>query len=187
MEKAFKGKATSLKTTLVIMKKIFTMLLVAVISLNVNANPTTGSTQTSNPVKVNLKNQRLTINGETFDMDLFEEEDTVVFLDIAKATWAIAIPQPKKTNWKEDGDWLFIYKYDGRYCYSQQRTSFEFTSNEYEAKPDYDQKWELVEHVEYAEWCEPAFANGKNIGYAYLKKGDDRFVLVYGNNASYIK
>ena len=169
------------------MKKIFTMLLVAVISLNVNANPTTGSTQTSNPVKVNLNGKSLTIKGETFVFDLVEEKDIVVFLDVAKATWAIAIPEPEGTNWKEDGDWLHIYKYQGRYCYSLQRTSFEFTSNEYEAKPDYDQKWELVEQVDYAEWCEPAFANGKNIGYAYLKKGDDRFVLVYGNEASYIK
>jgi hypothetical protein len=169
------------------MKKIFVMLFVAVMSLSVNANPTTGSTQTSNPVKVNLKGKSLTVNGETFVFNLSEEEDTVVFLDIAKATWAIAIPKPEKTNWREDGDWLHIYKYQGRYCYSLQRTSFEFTSNKYESKPDYDPNWDLVEHVDVAEWCTPAFAKGMNIGYAYLEKGDDRFVLVYGNNASYIK
>ena len=173
------------------MKKMFIMLFAAMISVcasaNTNANTGEPVTAKANPVKVNLKNQRLTVNGETFDMDLFEEEDTVVFLDVAKATWAIAIPEPEKANWLEDGDWVYIYKYDGRYCYSIQRITFEFSSKEYEAKPDYDQKWELVEQVDYAEWSEPAFANGKNVGYVYLKKGDKRYILVYGNEKSYIK
>ena len=167
------------------------MLVAAMMSVgasaNTNANTSEPVTAKAKPVKVELKNKCLTLNGDTFVIDLFQEEDTAVFLDVAKATWAIVIPEPKETNWIDDGDWLFIYKYNGRYCYSLQRTSFEFTSNEYEAKPDYTQNWDLVEHVDYAEWSEPAFANGKNIGYAYLKKGDDQFVLVYGNEASYIK
>ncbi len=174
------------------MKKILTMLLVAAMmsvcaSANTNANTGEPVTAKANPVKVNLKGKSLTVNGETFVFNLSEEEDTAVFLDIAKATWAIVIPKPEGTNWKEDGDWLHIYKYQGRYCYSLQKTSFEFTSNKYEAKPYYTRNWDLVEHVDYAEWCDPAFAKGMNIGYAYLEKGDGRFVLVYGNEASYIK
>ena len=171
------------------MKKMFIMLFVAMISVCASANtnkPVTANAK-AKPVKVELKNKCLTVNGETFVIDLFLEEDTAVFLDVAKATWAIAIPEPEKANWLEDGDWVYIYKYDGRYCYSIQRITFEFSSKEYEAKPDYDQKWELVEQVDYAEWSEPAFANGKNVGYVYLNKGDKRYILVYGNEKSYIK
>ena len=190
MEQAFKGKATSLKTTLVNMKKMFIMLF-AMMMMFLNASANTNEPVTVNakakPVKVNLQKESLTFKGVTYTYGGYVCKEA--YHDLEKATWAIVIPKPQGTNWIDDGDYIELYQIKGRYFYCLHGKVFEFNSTSFSSR---DEKvdtlnWEEVDGLEFAHFGDPAFANGQNIGYVYLDKGDDRFVMVYGNEKSYIK
>ena len=173
------------------MKKMFIMLFVALTSIYASANTNINEPVTVNakakPVKVNIQKETLTFKGVTYTYGGYCCKDA--YPDVAKATWAIVIPKPQGTNWIEDGDYTDIYQIGGKYFYILHGKVFEFNSTSFSSR-DGDAasvNWDKVDGLEFAHFGDPAFANGQNIGYVYLDKGDDRFVMVYGNEKSYIK
>ena len=172
------------------MKKMFIMLFVALmmfINASANTNINEPVTAKAKPVKVNIQKETLTFKGVTYTYGGYCCKDA--YPDVAKATWAIVIPKPQGTNWIEDGDYTDIYLKQGKYFYILRKKVFEFNSTSYTVKDaeGYIVNWDEVDGLEFAHFGDPAFANGQNIGYVYLDKGDDRFVLVYGNEQSFIK
>ena len=175
MEQTFKGNVASLKTTYVTMKK----LIIAFVVL-VSGVLTASASVSALKLKVDLKKQTVTVNEVVYSYSNYCLTDA--YPALSKATWAVVLPQPKGMNWIDDGDYTDIYLYNGKYLVSMRNKVFEFDSNGYtvrdETKTEDYQAWQ---YVDAAYFCDPAFVDGRNIGYVYVEKGDDNFVIIYGN------
>ena len=138
------------------------------------------------PVKLDKGSKTLTIKEVTYSYVKYE-----VFYDyydtVTDATWVVVIPQPESINWY-DGDYMDIYvNSKERYVLFMDDKIFEFDSNGYTVRdmPENYNYEGVMSVLGCSYYGDEAFEDGCNISYVYAQKGEQNYVIVYGNELSY--